>query len=250
MHAKRTDLPQRSKLDSGLRRQELRDGVPRWAKRSKKLAPFCDDYRTPASVKHLAAEHLAPQNARQTKPESTDTVEHFIQNTYLPHCKATLRASTHAGYTFLFKHLKPHLGDKRLRDFEPVEGERLLNDFAAKRQRANTMLKNVKGFLSVTFRYAVRTGTIRFNPMRESMLPKNGKPMAETYAYSLSEIKAMLKALPEPARTVVLVAALTGLRMSEIRGLKWTDLDGDALHVRRSVWRTRGRSHRTAPCES
>ena len=27
--------------------KELRDGVPTWAKRSKKLAPVCDDYRTP-----------------------------------------------------------------------------------------------------------------------------------------------------------------------------------------------------------
>jgi integrase len=218
--------------------KELRDGVPKWAKRSKKLAPVCDDYRTPASVKHLAAEHLAPQNARQTKPESTDTVEHFIQNTYLLHCKANLRASTHGGYVYLFKALKPHLGDERLRDFGPVEGERLLNDFAAEKQRPNTMLKNAKGFLSGAFRYAVRTGTIRFNPMRETMLPKNGKPMADTYAYTLSEIQAMLKVLPEPSRTVVLVAALTGLRMSEIRGLKWTDLEGDSLHVRRSVWRT------------
>jgi len=59
--------------------KELRDGVPRWAKRSKKLAPVSDDYRTPASVRHLAAEHLAPYNAKQARPESTDTVESGYQ---------------------------------------------------------------------------------------------------------------------------------------------------------------------------
>jgi integrase len=44
--------------------------------------------------------------------------------------------------------------------------------------------------------------------------------------------------LTEPARTVIAVAAFTGLRESEIRGLRWEDYKGDALDVRRSIWRT------------
>jgi integrase len=38
----------------------------------------------------------------------------------------------------------------------------------------------------------------------------------------------------------VLVAALTALRHSELRGLKWSDLDAnfEELHVQRSVWKT------------
>jgi integrase len=43
--------------------------------------------------------------------------------------------------------------------------------------------------------------------------------------------------LPEPSRTCVLVAALTGLRVSEVKGLQWEDFTGDSLHIRRSVWR-------------
>lgn len=212
------------------------DGKTRWAKRSKKIAPFCDKYRSEASVRHLAQDILAPHNARTARPESTDTVTHFIEHVYLPHCKASLKPSTHFGYKFLFKMVKPHLGTVPIRNFGPVEGERLLADFAAEKPRANTVLKNMKGFLSGAFRYAVRTGVIRFNPMRETMLPRNGKPMESGRAYTLEEIQAMLKILPEPARTAVLVAALTGLRRSEIRGLRWDDFTGDELHVQRSVW--------------
>jgi integrase len=157
---------------------------------------------------------------------------------YLPYCQATLRPATHAGYKFLFKMLEPHLGEYLLRDFGAVEGEKALTDFAAEKHRAQTMLKNVKGFLSGAFRYAVRTGVIQHNPMRETMLPKNGKPMESGRAYTPKQIQAMLKVLGEPARTVVLVAALTGLRMSEIRGLRWEDFDGQALQMKRSVWRT------------
>ncbi len=48
----------------------------------------------------------------------------------------------------------------------------------------------------------------------------------------------MLERLPEPSRTVVAVAAFSGLRESEIRGLRWTDYDGKFFHVRTSIWRT------------
>lgn len=216
--------------------KEVRDGGLKWVSRAKKLALVCDEYRTPASVRHLAEEILAPLNTRQARPEPTQTVADFISTVYLPHCKQSLRPSTANGYAHLFKLVKPHLETKRLRNFDTVEGERLLAAFASEKTRAHTQLKNMKGFLSGAFRYAVRTGLIRFNPIREVMLPRNGKLMENTHAYSLDEIQAMLKVLPEPSRTAVLVAALTGLRHSEIRGLRWEDFTGNELRVRRAVW--------------
>jgi hypothetical protein len=44
--------------------------------------------------------------------------------------------------------------------------------------------------------------------------------------------------VPEPSRTVVAVAAFSGLREAEIRGLRWTDYDGQFFNVRTSIWRT------------
>jgi integrase len=58
----------------------------------------------------------------------------------------------------------------------------------------------------------------------------------DTYAYSLPEIKSVLAVLPEPARTIVLTAAFTGLRKSELRGLTWGSYNGEQLSVDRSVW--------------
>jgi integrase len=48
----------------------------------------------------------------------------------------------------------------------------------------------------------------------------------------------MLEVLPEPAKTVVATAAFTGLRRSELRGLRWEDLGDTELRVSRSVWNT------------
>jgi integrase len=60
----------------------------------------------------------------------------------------------------------------------------------------------------------------------------------QAHAYTLKEIGHMLEALGEPARTAVAVAAFTGLREGEIRGLRWPDYADGQLQVRRSVWRT------------
>ena len=42
--------------------------------------------------------------------------------------------------------------------------------------------------------------------------------------YTLEEVNTLLTKLPEPA--VVKLAAFTGLRANEIRGLQWSDYDG------------------------
>lgn len=54
--------------------------------------------------------------------------------------------------------------------------------------------------------------------------------------YSLPEVMQMLKLFPEPARTIVAVAAFLGLRRSEIRGLEWQDKTGSEIRVMRSRW--------------
>jgi integrase len=71
--------------------------------------------------------------------------------------------------------------------------------------------------------------------MQDVSIPRAAEP-PETHAYSLSEIKVMLAMLAEPARTVVLTAAFTGLRKSEILGLRWQDFSGRELTVNRSIW--------------
>src|SRR5215467_6920703 len=47
----------------------------------------------------------------------------------------------------------------------------------------------------------------------------------------------MLKVLPEPAATIVAVAAFTGVRKGELRGLLWENYDGEQVLISQSVWR-------------
>lgn len=71
------------------------------------------------------------------------------------------------------------------------------------------------------------------NPVRDVVLPK-GKPAGETHAYSLEEITQMLQLLPEPASTIVAVAAFTGARKGELRGFLWENYDGEQVLISHS----------------
>jgi len=67
-------------------------------------------------------------------------------------------------------------------------------------------------------------------------VPQRAPEGNETHAYSLPEVLAMLRILPDPARTIVAVAAFLGLRRGEIRGLEWPEYSGEEIRVMRSVW--------------
>jgi integrase len=136
---------------------------------------------------------------------------------------------------------RKEISELALRDFRTIHGQKLLNDIArqALQARADGLsknsLKHIKSFLSGIFAEAKRLDVLNaFNPMQGIKIPAAGEA-ADTYAYNLSEIKTMLAALKEPAWTVLLTAALTGLRKAEIRGLYWEDFDGKQLSVKRSV---------------
>jgi integrase len=141
------------------------------------------------------------------------------------------------GYRYMWKrYLKPR-GEIMLREFRTVDGERVLESVAMEHKLTSTTLAHIKAFLSGTFRYAKRQGVINSeNPMRDVVLPK-GKPAGETYAYSLEEITQMLNVLPEPAATIVAVAAFTGVRKSELRGFLWENYDGEHMLISQSYWR-------------
>jgi len=205
----------------------------------KKLpVPYGGEYRTKKSVAPFVKELLAPINSGLLNPESTMLVSEFIESVYFPKfVNLQLRASTQKQYKDIWQnHLKPRMGKLTLRDFRTVHGEQLLANIARQSNLGRNSLKHLKAFLSGVFKQAKRLGILDgINPMQDVSVPKAPEP-EETHASTLDEIKAMLAVLPEPARTVVLTAALTGLRKGEICGLRWADFNGKELFVRRSFW--------------
>jgi integrase len=218
---------------------QLTNGVRVSKRACKRLAPVNEVYRTKSDVRTLADKILNPINTGAVAPESSMLVVDFIDTVFLPHVKREMRPSTYKNYRkdLFEKHIKSRLGDIRLRDFRTVHGQRLLRAIPAGR---TTMLR-AKAMLSSAFKHARREGILDSeNPMRDTSVV--GRPAKfKGPVYSLNEIESLLIA-PHgddgTARIVIATAALTGLRLSELRALRWCDFDGESIRVARSVWRT------------
>jgi integrase len=225
------------------REKIVEDGQIKKILRSSFLAPVGKEYPSKRSVGLLADKILAPLNAGTTQPESALTVTYFIETYYLPHVQNELRPSTYKDYRrdVYEKHVKIRLGEIRLRDFRTVNGQRILRDIAeSNADVGHKTLQRIKSFLSGAFKHAKREGFLDGeNPMRDTSAP--GKPEKfQGEVYTMAEIERIADSVGSDIRSlaVISVAAFAGLRLAEIRGLRWSDYDGNTLTVRRAVWRT------------
>jgi len=201
-----------------------------------------DGERTPPD--HLlvkAQELLAPVNLGTVAPQGSITMADFAERNFLPTIKAKaangrMKHSTYKFYADLVKnHIKPLLGAIRLNEIKTGHVQRMLD---ARSQLSQPSVLRIKTGASAILSYAIRLEFIEGVNVAREAKAEGKRSSPDTYAYSLAEVLWMLERLPEPARTVVAVAAFAGLRESELRGLQWPDYDGQFLDVQRSVWRT------------
>jgi integrase len=201
-----------------------------------RLVAVSDDYRSEKDVRPLADEHLRPMNLGAVTPEGSLTVADFAEKYFLPTVIAKKKPSTAKFYRDLFdNHLEPLLGNIRLRDVNTRDVQRMLD---ARSSLSQSSVLRIKTGASALLSYAIRLGFLHGSNAAREARAEGKRTDPDNYAYNLDEVLWMLERLPEPARAVVAVAAFSGLRESEIRGIKWEDYDGQFLHVRRSVWRT------------
>lgn len=224
-----------------------RDGQHKRVRASKVLAPVGGAYRTKTQVKHLADEQL--QGTRGVQPSGLDgtlSVGEFIENRYFPHLETRMQLtgalriepSTVHGYQDIWKRRVKDTATAaaRLSEFKTPDAQKFC--FTLDSSLSHQTHLRAKAFLSGVFSYALQIGAISgVNPFDNVTVGGQRKTFTGR-TYTLAEVSHMLETLPEPGRTAVAVAAFTGLSASEIRGLKWSDCNGDALTVRRKVWRT------------
>src|SRR5690348_1011997 len=156
-----------------------------------------------------------------------------------PHVATRLRPSTVDGYRKMWDQLKPYANGLWLKDVRTVHLQRLLERVIAAHNYNRHSARHVKHFFGGVFKVAKQLDyyTAGANPARDTSLP-NTRPENDTYAYSLAEVQTILNLLPEPVSSLVAVAAFTGLRASELRGLRWEHYTGAELRVMQGVWRS------------
>ena len=187
-----------------------------------------------AAVLALRDEHMV--TVRRPKPQATtDTlITDYWEDVYLPTVKRGLKPSTVAGYQDIWeRHLKEHFTGRTFREYEPVHGNKLLNDLVAQRYVRST-IAHVRSLASGIFTHAINDGLLQNNPWRNvktKIKPPKPKPTAD---YTLTELMDIVnnKLTRIDAQLIVCLAGLMGLRPSEIAGLCWEDVNLTAGKLR------------------
>jgi integrase len=76
------------------------------------------------------------------------------------------------------------------------------------------------------------------NPFEKVELPKTTKRSKPTRYATLDNVLDMLDVLDDTSAAVIALAAFSGLRKTEIQGLKWGDVRDGHINVQRTAWRT------------
>jgi integrase len=137
--------------------------------------------------------------------------------------------TTYEGY--LRKWIEPRWGSSSLNTVRAVEVEMWLGTLPlARGSRAK-----IRNLMSVVFNHGRRHDFIDRNPI--SLVRQSAKRQTVPDVLLPSEINRLLQGLHNRERTLVLLAAGTGLRMCELFGLKWRDIDfaGKQASVLRSI---------------
>jgi integrase len=140
--------------------------------------------------------------------------------------------STKAAYEcYLTNWISPKWGKHRIGEIKAVAVENWLGTIP----RADGTKAKIRNIMSAVFNHAVRHEWLDKNPI--TLVRQSAKRESIPEILNVEEIRALLAELELRDRTLVLLDAGTGLRVGELLGLKWQDVDFEnlELHVRRSV---------------
>lgn len=194
----------------------LRDGITR-AQAEKKLRELIDSDARPQD------------GSRVTLAE--------LSGPFLRHCKQRqLATSTVMDYeSYIRVQLAPFFGDLPVAKIR----ERDVEDFMAQKLDEGKSPKSVTnwlGLLHSLFEFAQRQGFATDNPCKRVAKPRKRRARQLRFLDG-PELEAVLRATPDDLRgsterCLYLIAAMTGLRIGELLGLRWRDVDWAAQKIR------------------
>ncbi len=141
--------------------------------------------------------------------------------------------STRAGYEcYLDNWILPRWQDHKLNQVKPVAVEAWLDSI----KRARGTRAKIRNIMSALFHHAMRYEWLDANPIK--LVRQSAKRQRTPDVLELEELQLLLTKLELRERTLVLLDAATGLRVSELLALRWEDVDFKTLELRvtRSIW--------------
>ena len=181
-----------------------------------------------------AVEHLRMQiNAQNPQAQfHRVTVGALVDRYMTEEMSVSVREDTASAYRGILRNwIKPKWGTQSLESVKTMAVENWLKGIP----RAPNTKAHIRNLIHLLFNCAIRWELVDRNPIQ--LVRQSTKRTRLPRVLTPEEFRKLLTELSEPHRTMVLVAGCLGLRISEIIGLRWGDIDWENLTilVQRSV---------------
>jgi len=160
------------------------------------------------------------------------------------------RACTSDAYRgYLENHIKPKWGDYGLGDLKPFALEEWLNTTKTvdgSRDLSRKTRRHLRGLVHLLYEYAIRWEFVPWtsaNPFGKKRIRIRGRREKKRRSLTEQQFHQVLRhplIAKEPFRTMVIVAACTGLRCDELFALRWSDVDWENHEINVSKGVVRG----------
>ena len=132
-------------------------------------------------------------------------------------------------------YLLPAFGERDVRRITREE----IQLFLAKKATSysHSSLRSMRVVLSLVLGWGANSQYLERNPCLKIRLPKEagGRKVTRTVLTG-EQVSALVSKLEEPYATLVLFLCSTGLRIGEAVAVKWSDVEGDVLHVTHRIY--------------
>ena len=208
-------------------REEVVDDGQR--KRKVKRVPLGPASLTRAQAERLRDDYLAAINQPSVGIGGACLFRDFAR-IYEKDILSTYASTTRERSKSVLKnYLNPELGHLMLRE---ITLERLQALFAEiqQTQLSPASVAKIRDVLSSALGTAVDYERLKTNPAEKVRLKRRAMQKAKPFL-RVEQFHALVELMREPYATMVFVAVLTGLRVSELIGLRWRNIHRDSIEV-------------------
>lgn len=182
-------------------------------------------------VRKMASEFLRPMNQGLAPIGSASKFADYVETVYKSTLLPTLAKSTRERSLSVIKnYLNPAFGSMCLRDLTPLTLQRYFSGMSGSRLSLESRDK-VRDVMSSILASAVTYGLLVKNPMEGVRLAPGRRGKRVKPYLDPVKLPSLLALIPEPYSTMVHVAVLTGLRASELIGLRWRNVHADSITI-------------------
>lgn len=164
------------------------------------------------------------------------TVEKWLRTWLDEYCTGITDGTRRSYENAVTKHAIPAIGRIRLTDLRPQDYQRFVNGLSKDKGLSSKTVANITGAIHKGLAQAVKNGLIHRNPADAPDKPRIESK--EKSPFTGEQIDSFLSAIKgNPFETLFFVTMYTGLRLGEVIGLRWKDLnlrDG-IIHVRQQI---------------